>query len=176
MRVYQARMDKDYPKKGKSYGTVPESYMVFICLDDPLKKGIPVYSIEHVCIEDPTCEFDTLAHWKILYAPAFDQLEHGPLRDLLEYVSTGAANSDKMRILSEEVGVVNRDAEWRCGVRTFEEFAEQHAIEASEDAREEGRAEMQNELLAALMENAGMSESEARKALGLDAASAEVSG
>ena len=44
MRYYQSMMDIDHLNRGEGYSDLKESYVVFICLDDPLGGGKPVYN------------------------------------------------------------------------------------------------------------------------------------
>ena len=44
MRYYQSMIDIDHLNHGESYSDLKESYIVFICLDDPFGDGKPVYN------------------------------------------------------------------------------------------------------------------------------------
>ena len=47
MRYYQSILDSDSLLKGSSYAMLKKSYVVFLCLDDPLGHGLPIYTFEH---------------------------------------------------------------------------------------------------------------------------------
>ena len=51
-RYYQALMDIDTLKRGEPYSSLPESYVLFLCLDDIFGCGLPVYSFQNVCTND----------------------------------------------------------------------------------------------------------------------------
>lgn len=44
MRYYQSILDSDSLLKGSSYAMLKKSYVVFLCLDDPLERRLPVYT------------------------------------------------------------------------------------------------------------------------------------
>lgn len=50
-RYYQAMLDIDNLAKGADYSELKESYVIFICLDDPFVKGLPRYTFEKKCME-----------------------------------------------------------------------------------------------------------------------------
>ena len=51
-RYYQGIMDVDCMESGQEYKALKDSYVIFICLTDIFKKGLPVYSFENLCRED----------------------------------------------------------------------------------------------------------------------------
>ena len=51
-RYYQGIMDVDYLLKGHEYSELKENIVIFICLKDPFKKKLPVYTFENVCQEN----------------------------------------------------------------------------------------------------------------------------
>ncbi|MFC1238606.1 Rpn family recombination-promoting nuclease/putative transposase, partial [Treponema vincentii] len=52
MRYYQAVLDVAFLDKGYSYKALNESYIIFICLFDPIGSNRAVYTFENICIED----------------------------------------------------------------------------------------------------------------------------
>ena len=53
VRHYQSMMDSDNLLKGQSYSELKESYVLLICLYDPFKQGLPVYTFKNTCEENP---------------------------------------------------------------------------------------------------------------------------
>ena len=45
-------MDVDNLLRGQSYAELKESYVIFICTQDPFGVGLPVYTFRSVCSED----------------------------------------------------------------------------------------------------------------------------
>ena len=53
LRGYQSVMDAATLRRGEDYDRLKESYLVFICLEDPFGEGLPVYTVERTCLESP---------------------------------------------------------------------------------------------------------------------------
>ena len=119
--------------------------------------------------EAPGCGFDCGAHWLLLNAGAYGRLDGGPLRDMLQYVSTGAVSEGAVSLVSESVAAANTDREWVSSMRTLEEYWQDQMDYLAEEKLAEGEAKGRAEAVAALMSNMGWTEQEARRALGLTA-------
>ena len=57
-RYYQSLMDVDYLLKGNTYSKLKENIVIFICLDDLFKKGLPVYTFENTCRENNSVKLE----------------------------------------------------------------------------------------------------------------------
>ncbi len=55
MRYYQSMVDVDSLMRGEDYSSLKESFIIFLCTEDPLKLSLPCYTFKSVCIEDKTC-------------------------------------------------------------------------------------------------------------------------
>lgn len=53
MRYYQDIIDLNLIESGSKYADLRESYIIFICLQDPFFKNLPVYTFRNVCKEAP---------------------------------------------------------------------------------------------------------------------------
>ena len=51
LRGYQSIMDAGTLKRGDDYDLLKESYLVFICTEDPFGAGLPVYTLERTCMK-----------------------------------------------------------------------------------------------------------------------------
>lgn len=65
MRYYQSMLDIDSFLKGTDYSELKESYIIFICLDDPFEKGLPLYSFERKCSENSSIELKDESHFLV---------------------------------------------------------------------------------------------------------------
>ena len=59
-------MDSDNLLKGQSYSELKESYVLFICLYDPFKQGLPVYTFKNTCEENPATSLNDKSY-KVFY-------------------------------------------------------------------------------------------------------------
>ena len=51
-RYYQGVIDVDCLCSGQPYKDLKNSYIIFICIPDIFKKGLPVYTFENLCRQD----------------------------------------------------------------------------------------------------------------------------
>lgn len=145
MRYYQSAMDTELLGKGESYDKLPESYIIFVCTHDPLGLGLARYDLERICVQDGRAPVECGAHWVALNSQAYQMMEGGSLRSMLEYICDGTVNSDPfVRLIDEAVSNANRDSKWVrevfCGISEAEDLKIQARIE-KEIARKEGLAE-----------------------------------
>ena len=92
-RYYQSLMDVDNLLRGQSYAELKESYVIFICTQDPFDKGLPVYTFENTCREEGTLFLaDKTA--KVFYnASAYGKEKDDELHALLQYLCEKQATS-----------------------------------------------------------------------------------
>ena len=92
-RYYQSLMDVDCLLRGQSYAELKESYVIFICTQDPFGKGLPVYTFKNTCREDNTL-FLTDKTTKVFYnASAYGKERDDELHALLQYLCEKQATS-----------------------------------------------------------------------------------
>ena len=151
-RYYQSAIDTELLEKGREYTLLPESFIIFICTEDPFDCGFPRYSIERLCEEDPSMDVSCGAHWIILNARSYGDVSREGLRNLLEYVDRGVANRDPLvQRIDRRVVEANNDRKWVNEMfvgLTIEEdarikvnMARRHYREVGlEEGRAEGRA------------------------------------
>ena len=138
MRYYQAIMDMDILTKGKLYSDLKESYILFICTNDPLGEKLPKYTIENRCVECPNVNFDDGTH-RILYnAEAYINETNEKIKDILGYIDTGKTESEFTKQLEESVNKVKSNGEWRRKYMSFDMILMEEKQEAREEGREEG--------------------------------------
>jgi len=89
MRYYQAALDISFLDQGYSYKVLNDSFIIFICLFDPVGKNKAIYTFENICIEDKTILLQDGTKKVILNAKAFNQAGDHDLQGFLRYVKTG---------------------------------------------------------------------------------------
>lgn len=148
-RYYQSVIDVGLLRKGEDYDLLPDSFIVFICADDPYGRGLPRYDFERVCGEDAALLSECGSHWVVLNAAAYQDVGDSRLRSLLEYVRNGTVDADPLvRMIDGKVSEANRDRRWVeqvFSVMTVEEDAAMQVRMAKrvyrKEGLEEGRAE-----------------------------------
>lgn len=114
MRYYQSTMDTSELRRGRSYKSLPESFIVFFCTEDQLGAGLPVYHFDMTCEEGDSIDLRHGFHWVVLNASAWEGLGDGPLRSLLKYVATEDEDGDMLVAdIASAVARTNGSAVWR---------------------------------------------------------------
>ena len=99
-RYYQSMIDIDNLMKGEAYEKLKESYILFICKDDPFKDekeqyyGLPCYTFKNVCSENNNVKLDDKTI-KVLYnASAYEKEEDPLIRNFLHFIYTNEPGED----------------------------------------------------------------------------------
>ena len=92
-RYYQSMMDSDNLLKGQSYSELKESYVLFICLSDPFKQELPVYTFKNTCEENPAAVLNDKSYKVFYNASAYKKESDKELFALLQYISRKQASS-----------------------------------------------------------------------------------
>ena len=99
-RYYQSMVDIDSLMKGQDYSELKESYILFICKNDPFKDsnenyyGLPCYTFKNICKENSSVNLDDKTI-KVLYnASAYEQEKDEKIRNFLHYVYTNKTGQD----------------------------------------------------------------------------------
>lgn len=147
-RYYQSVLDTKGLPRGGDYDSLTESFIVFICMQDPLQQGLPVYTIERSCQEAPGQPIGDKSHWIALNAEAWSDLADDMLLDLLRYVETDVPSGPLSQEIHAAVSEANADRKWVgkvWSVSTIEENdARRHRIGlrlARKEGIEEGLAQ-----------------------------------
>ncbi|MBQ7165331.1 MAG: Rpn family recombination-promoting nuclease/putative transposase [Treponema sp.] len=102
-RYYQAMLDTDSLLKGADYSELKESYIIFICLDDPFGFGLPAYTFERKCRENALVDLDDETHHVIFNAAAYEKEANPGIREFLSFVRNNTAESDLTREIANMV-------------------------------------------------------------------------
>lgn len=93
-RYYQSMIDADSLLKGQDYSGLKESFIIFICLDEPFSENLPVYTFNRVCKENAGVKLCDESHIAIFNANAWKKETDSELKDFLEFVRSNKAMSD----------------------------------------------------------------------------------
>lgn len=135
-RYYHSILDADKVKEANEYDSLSDSYVIFICLKDPFKASLPVYTVRYTCMEDPSVEVDNGNRDIFLNAAAAGKAEND-LREFLKYVG----GADGKSALTEKIQKAVMNAiDDDDGRRMYMTLLERDK-EKIEEGRAEGRAE-----------------------------------
>ena len=109
MRYYQAALDISFLDQGYSYKTLNDSFIIFICLFDPIGKNRAIYTFENICIEDKTVPLRDGTKKIILNANAFNTTDNKDLQGFLQYVKTGKITTDYTGRIEQMIQTVKQN-------------------------------------------------------------------
>ena len=160
-RYYQSMIDMDSLMKGEDYPDLKDSYILFICKDDPFKNsdgkhyGLPCYTFKNTCAENPNVKLNDNSLKVIYNASAYKEVSDRKIRDFLQFVCTNEPGKDgfttRLSSLVEELkenekfrsdyaamNLHDRDITRAAKREGIAEGAEQKAIEAAQNLLREG--------------------------------------
>ena len=135
-RYYAGCIDVDTLKPNEPFSKLSDVYIIFLCLEDPFDKGLPLYTYLTKCNECPELPNDRTA--RLLYnIEEYEKLDNLALKEFLKYIKTNIPNNDFTVRLSQKVEEAKQNAEYRKAYMTLEmreterfyEGKEQKAIE-----------------------------------------------
>ena len=140
MRYYQSMMDIDHLNRGDSYIDLKESYVVFICLDDPFGGGKPVYNFVTKEADGGLILNDRI-HKVIYNASSFEKAENPDVRAFLEFIKQHSATDRLTREIQSAVDSCKNHQKWRAEYMLWKDQIREWRDEAREDGLAEGREE-----------------------------------
>ena len=140
-RYYQSMIDIDNLMKGDDYSMLKESYILFICKNDPFKDqneklyGLPCYTFKTVCSENAEVDLNDKTIKVVYNASAYEKEKDEWIRSFLNYVYTGKTGEDDFaNYLSAMVEKIKQDDEFRSLYLSMN----LHDFDIREEAKEEG--------------------------------------
>ena len=112
-RYYQSLMDVDNLLRGQSYAELKESYVIFICTQDPFGRGLPVYTFHNVCSEDGSIFLDDKSYKVFYNVGAYGKEDEPELSALLQYLCERRATSGFTQHIDELVEKAKRNEKFR---------------------------------------------------------------
>ena len=108
-RYYQSMLDTDNLLKGQHYTELPDSYIVFICKNDPFEKELPIYTFQTVCIENPNLTIMDNTIKKIFNAKAYNKEEDVAIKSFLQYINNNKTVDDFTQRLDSFVKKIKQE-------------------------------------------------------------------
>ena len=112
-RYYQSLMDVDNLLRGQSYAELKESYVIFICTQDPFGKGLPVYEFRNICTADDMLFLDDKSYKVFYNVGAYGKEDEPELSALLKYLCERRATSGFTQQIDALVEKAKRNEKFR---------------------------------------------------------------
>ena len=136
-RYYQSVIDMDNLSRGEKYSKLKDSYVIFLCLEAPFKKSLPVYFFENTCRADPAIKLNDRAYKVFFNASEYDRIKDDEARAFLKCLKEHNPQSSLTKSIEEKVSFAKRNKTWRKQYMTWQQTID----DEKEDAYEEGRIE-----------------------------------
>ena len=137
-RYYQGVMDVDTLKAGQKYRELRDSHVIFICLDDIFKNGLPVNTFENICLEDGKTKLGDRTYKHFFFVPmCAKMLKDEETKAFFEFLMSNKASTDYTDELKIYVADAKQSSENK---RQFMEWERQRAYDF-DDGKEAGRKE-----------------------------------
>ena len=140
-RYYQSIIDMDNLSRGENYNKLKDSYVIFLCLDDIFRKGLPVYTFENVCREDKKTKLNDGAVKVFFNAAECDKLKTKEERDFFHFLKGETVETGFSRNIREKVEFAKKNMAWRRQYMTWQQTIDEEKYYAREAGREEGARE-----------------------------------
>jgi len=136
-RYYQGVIDVDLLKSGQKYKDLKTSFVIFICVNDIFGNGLPKYTFENLCQEDPKIKLNDRAYKYFFISKNCDKILDERQKAFLRMVTSNKSSDDFTDRIKALVADAKRNTQWR---KQYMEW-EREKTYIREDALEEGRQE-----------------------------------
>ncbi|EID84700.1 hypothetical protein (putative transposase or invertase) [Treponema sp. JC4] len=171
-RYYQSMIDMDSLMKGQDYPELKESYILFICKQDPffideennISYGLPCYTFQNVCKENAEVNLNDKSLTVIYNASAYEVAKDEKIKSFLHFISTNEPGKDDFtNRLSRLVEKIKDNEKFRTDYAAMN----LHDRDIQRAAKKEGKQEKAIEAAINLLQLNKLSVDEIAQTLGL---------
>ena len=132
-RFYQSMIDGRLIDQGDDYDKLRDSYIIFICLDDPFYQNRSVYTFENLCKEDNDLHLGDGSYKVFLNANGKRQGISTALTNFLNYLVTKEASDELTARIDNELSEAKKEESWEeeykmINLRDYDKLQEGIAI------------------------------------------------
>ena len=120
-RYYSALMALDTLKSGQKYKELPDSHVIFLCMEDIFCNNLPVYTFENICLEDGTTKMNDRAYKHFFIVPTCAKMiKEEEIRSFFEYLISSKPTTTYTTNLNEYVVDAKHNMQWRIQFMEWE--------------------------------------------------------
>ena len=134
-RYYQGALDVGVTKRRTKYRELKESYILFICRDDPFGAGCPVYTQKSVFEEAPEVEYNDKTHKVFYNASGYEAAAGSEIGEVLRFIYNTETGGGFTQELAESVEAAKAQPEVY-----FSDILEEEKEKAAAAGEERGRS------------------------------------
>ena len=137
-RYYQSVIDMDNLSKGENYTRLKDTYIIFLCLKDVFRRGLPVYSFESICREDRSLALGDRAYKVFFNAANCDRLKNDEMRGFFKFLNGARADTTFSKRIEERLEFARRNMAWRKQYMTWQQTIDEEKFFAFEEGHDAG--------------------------------------
>ncbi len=118
-RYYQGMIDINLIERGARYKDLKLSFVIFICLEDPFDRNLPVYRFENICIQDKSVLLKDEAIKVFINASANTAGLPEDLAAFLQYLKGNLVKNDLVQMIENEVEKARKHEGWEVEYMTL---------------------------------------------------------
>ena len=119
-RYYQGALDMDMLELGEPVTNLKESYIVFLCLFDPFKQRLPVYTVQKIFAEKQEVSYTDGTNTVFFNCRAYKDAGNEQVQNILSYLINGTAKDGFTAQLERHVETARQNEIWRKEFMTLE--------------------------------------------------------
>ena len=140
-RYYQSTIDMELLSRGEPYSRLKESYVIFLCLEDPFDEKLPVYFFENLCHNGKKRKLQDGAYKVFFNVSEYDKIRDEEEKAFFKFISQKDAGSDLTKAIEEKVAFARKNKEWRKQYMTWQQTIMEERESAFQEGIERGRAQ-----------------------------------
>ena len=133
MRLYQASIDVYMTEKGTFYANMPNTVIIFFCMFDPIRKGLPIYTFKNICEQDKNIKLNDGTTKIIINVKAYEKVKNPELKGLMKYICDGIVTTSLTKEIEMAMSNIKQNTTFLKEYKSF--------YATMQDARMEGRME-----------------------------------
>lgn len=140
-RYYQSAADINTTPRRTQFKDLKETFIIFICKEDPFGLGLPIYTKKSLFKETNEISYNDKTNNVFYNSSAYDKAEDKEVRNVLQFIYQLQAHSTFTKQLESSVQVAKQKSIWKDEYMYFQDILEDEKEEARKTGLAEGRAE-----------------------------------
>lgn len=140
-RYYQSMIDADQMLKGTSYAELKETYIIFICKEDPFNRNLPVYTFKNICRQKNDLILNDKTTKLFYNTSRFKDVEDPKLNSFLKYVYSNTPTDDFTTALENKISLMKINDIFRSTYMIMSLHEQTILLRGKEEGKAEGKTE-----------------------------------
>ena len=129
-RYYQVGMDLGETPRRTKYKDLKETYIIFICKDDPFNMSCPVYTKKSIFEECPEFNYQDKTHFVVYNSSAYEKEKDKEVKSVLKFIYGLKAETSFTNKLETTVNEMKQEQSLKEGYMDFLDYVEEEKDEA----------------------------------------------